>query len=70
MNYETLKNIVLEILDDKELWVNEIHRRVILHGFKVSVPTVSKTIKKLEKEGLVETKIIGKTLLVRRKKRW
>jgi len=68
MNYKTLKKAILEEISGKELWINEIHKRMILKGFDCSTPTVSKAIKELEKEGLIETKKIGKTVLVRERK--
>jgi DNA-binding Lrp family transcriptional regulator len=61
------KKIILELKKESPLWINEIHRRLIIDNNTISIPTVSKIIDELEKEGLVTSDTLGTAKTVRLK---
>lgn len=65
---DQLKSEILEIIKETPLWIKEIHRRLIRKGINVSDVTVSKMIRKMELENLVETTQVGTSIQV--KLRW
>jgi len=64
---EDVKKAVMNELKnnkDSNMWVNEIHRRVIKNGVSCSLPTVIKALDELEKDGVVTIKKIGNVKMV------
>ena len=63
---EKLKSLILQEIDENNLWINEIHRRLVRRGINCSVTTVWNVVNELKDEGLVTIERIGNVSLVRR----
>jgi len=63
---EKLKSLILEEVDDNNLWINEIHRRLVRRGVNCSLTTVWNIVNELKDEGLVTIERVGNVSLVRR----
>lgn len=64
---EKLKSIILEEINNNNLWINEIHRRLVRRGIDCSLTTVWNIVNELKEEGLVIIERVGNVSLVRRR---
>ena len=61
-----IKQEVLSVLKDEEIWINELYRRLIKRGYSCSISTVYSVVKELEREKKIRIRKIGNLSLIKR----